>query len=145
MKKVIKFSFMMAMFCIAVMGCSKSGLTGKSDAKLSPPSWIQGDWGYEDHNSVFFKFTNDDVLMNIGVLTSLKSIYGYSILGTGTTLKETKNNSSEYELKVTATVAGKEEAAGRFHFRKVDATHIEAGTNEEGDAIYNYEVLVKKN
>ena len=144
MKKAIRFSFMMAMLSIAVMGCSKSGLTGKSDAKLSPPSWIHGDWGYEGYNMVVYRFTNNDVLVNIGVLTSLKDMYGYSILGTGTTLKETKNSGSEYEIKVTAKVNGKEEAAGRFHFKKVDATHIEVGSNEDGDTIIDWETLAKK-
>jgi len=144
MKKVIRLSMMMAMFSIAIMGC-KNDLTGdKKDAKLSPPSWIQGDWGYEGSNHVMFRFTGNDVLMNIGVLTSLNSIYGYTVLGYGTTLKETKNSNSEYEIKVTGTVAGKEQAVGRFHFKKLDGNRIEAGTNEDGDTITDWEILVKK-
>jgi hypothetical protein len=145
MKTISKLTICMAITAIALMGCDGKSLTGgKSTAKLSPPSWIQGDWGFEDHSTVYYRFTSNDVLLNIGVLTSLKDIYGYSVLGYGTTLKETKNSSSEYELKVTAKANGKEEAAGRFHFKKLDANHIEVGSNDEGDTITDWSVLEKK-
>ena len=148
MKKAIKFSMFMAIMSFAIMGCSKSdveNILDGSNAKLSPPSWLQGSWAEEDGGIVVFKITSDDVLMNIGVLTSLKTIYGFSFMGTGTTIKETKNNSSDYEITVTAKVAGKEQAAGKFCFKKgQDSNHILAAWNEEGDKISDWDTLVKK-
>ena len=148
MKKAIKFSMFMAIMSFAIMGCSKSDLENildGSNAQFSPPSWLQGSWAEEDGGIVVFQITKDDVLMNIGVLTSLKTIYGFSFMGTGTTIKETKNNSSDYEITVTAKVAGKEQAAGKFCFKKgQDSNHILAAWNEEGDKISDWDTLVKK-
>ena len=142
MKTISKLTICMAIVAIALTGCdAKDLLGGVSDAKLSPPSWAQGNWISEEAPQlVIFGITSDDVKY-FGI--SLK-IYNVSAWGTGYTLKETKNNSSEYEIKITAKVAGKEQSAGRFHFKKVDANHIEVGVNEDGDQITDWEILAKK-
>jgi hypothetical protein len=131
----------MAMMSIVLTNCDKSGILGeKNGTKLSPPSWIQGTWTDGESGIELFKFTSDDVFY---WKISLKTTYGWSVLGTGTTLKETKNNSSEYEVKVTAKVGGKEEGVGRFSFKKIDANRIQASINEDGDNITDWETLVK--
>ena len=144
MKKGIKIS-MVAAVMVALMGisgCKKDSTVGTGSSKLSPPSWIHGSWG--EGSIEIYKFTPNDVFFG-GV--SLKTIWGIGVGGTGTTLKETKNTGSLYEITVTAKVMGKEMASACYSFRKGDGTYIEAAADESGATIRDsdYSIVHKMN
>ena len=150
MKKVIKFSIVLAMIIAitSLVSCKDDNGGGGSTAKLSPPAWIQGAWGYEDVELAIkieaFRFTSNDVLL-LGV--SLKDIW--NVNGPGAvkySLKETKNTSSLYEITISAS-AGGEKASGKLSFKKGDGTYIEAASNETGEPFTDddYEKLDKLN
>ena len=152
MKKVIKFSIVLAMIIAttSLVGCQddNGGGGGGSTAKLSPPEWIQGAWGYEEVELAIrievFKFTSNDVLV-MGV--SLKDIWNVNVPGAVKySLKETKNTSSLYEITISAS-AGGESASGYYSFRKGDGTYIDAASNETGTPLTDadYEKLDKLN
>ena len=131
MKRVIRCSMLAAVMIamVSISGCKKDdgGGDGGKTAKLSPPVWIQGKWGVEEHE--IFRFTSDDVFY---VNVSLKTIWNANVTGMASvSLKETKNTDSLYELTVSAS-AGGEKASGYYSFRKGDGTYIDAASNETG-------------
>ena len=126
------FAVCMAMICT---GCGKDGvLSGGKSGTLSPPSWIQGSWGYNEGGVkvVLFKFTSDDIL-SAGIV-SLKTIWNVSVAGSSVSLKESKKNDSLYEITVTGKSGG-EKASAIYSFKKGDGTYIEVAANESGDTL----------
>jgi len=133
MKKVFKFSVLAVMISIAAMSlnsCKKSSLLDVGDAKLSPPSWIQGSWG--GGTTEVFKFTSNDVFL---YGTSLKSSWNGGTVGTGLRLKETKNSGTAYEITVTAKSMGIEMVSACYSFRKGDGTYLEFAQDESGKTL----------
>ena len=141
MKRVFKFSILLAVLTIAIAGCKKNdpeGGGGKS-GKLSPPSWIRGTWeGY----GLEFQFTSNDVIMNG---ESFKQIFNLNEPGVGkTTIKETKNTSSLYEFATTITETGGGSEKMTWSFKKGDGSYIEFGIEETGTKITDYITLDKQ-
>ena len=132
MKKVFRFSVLLAVIAIVMAGCSKkddeSGGSKSGGAKLSPPTWIQGTW--EDETGVIsYKFTKDDILIN-GIV-SFKLVYNVTVGDCKASTKEKTNNSSLYEVTVTGTCEG-EKGSATFSFKKGDGTYIEfTGDSDE--------------
>ena len=99
--------------------CEKSGEINEKK-ELSPPKWIQGEWG--DNGivyDVFFIFTSDDVIFSLpyGSITSFSDLYedrNYSI-------EETKKTNEIYEITVT-----RNESKKTYKFTKGDnSSHIQ--------------------
>ena len=95
-----------------------------SAGKLSPPAWLQGNWGVE---AFYYKITSDDVLqVSPEVEISFKKHYNIA----NTSLKETKKTADIYELTYSITGYG---VMGSWIFKKGDGTYIDATTYDPDD------------
>jgi len=147
MKNFFRFSMCAVILAITLVSCgggSDDDITGGGKgSKLSPPSWLQGNWGDENGIIVIYKVTKDDVFM---MGKSLKTYVNQSGGGASASLKETKNTSSLYELTIKADDGEGTKASFIWSFKKGDGTYIDAAFIETGNApaADDYDKLYKK-
>lgn len=130
MKKIFKYSFLLAMLVIAVAGCKKDD---PENSKFSPPVWIHGEWEWaysDDIKSLItnYKFTSNDVIATyiVSDMPYSPAILTFSEIGKSShaTAMETVKADEIYEITVILLTSELEyKTVSRF--KKGDGTYID--------------------
>lgn len=92
MKKII---VLVCAVCAMAIGCSKED--SKDSCPLSPPSWVQGTWGYPGEDVILHTFTADNYVQKVA-----GSIIDYCELNKQPVIQvtELKKTDSEYTIRM---------------------------------------------
>ncbi|WAC40907.1 hypothetical protein [Pedobacter sp. SL55] len=129
----MKKSIYLVLVTIFLLSCSKKDETPESSIKISPPTWVQGEWYLEGEatKSSAFKITSDDFC--IGAFNSYscnkEALATYSKGKMAANVKEVKSD-TDYSIEITLA-----SQVTTYNFRKVSATKIKWTNHPLGDLV----------
>ena len=110
--------------------------------KLAPPAWIQGEWDYllesvlvmrykfTSNNIYIVQGTTDVVFAEIMMKNFIETVEGFKY-----TVKEEKNTSSLYEIRINISGTIMPSGYYSYAFKKGDGTYIELESSVNGNIV----------